>query len=245
MKPRTASRVLASNVHVFVDFDGTISLEDTTDVILERFADPAWREVEAEWVAGTIGSRECLARQIDLVRATPTDLDALVDDVKLDAGFPLFAAMCRAEAIPLTVVSDGVDRVVSAMLARAGVKAPVLANRLEWRGGDRWRLGFPHAREDCRSAAGNCKCAALAGETFALRILVGDGRSDFCAAESADIVLAKSRLLDHCRANAIPFAPFENFAEATGLLREWVGALRRRGVIAAHVEEQVHASPSS
>jgi 2-hydroxy-3-keto-5-methylthiopentenyl-1-phosphate phosphatase len=245
VKLRTASRVTASNVRVFVDFDGTISLEDTTDLILERFADPAWREVEAEWVAGRIGSRECLARQIDLIRASPAALDALVDDVKLDANFPLFAAMCRGEGIPFTVVSDGLDRVVSAMLVRAGVRAPILANRLEWRGGNRWRLGFPHAREDCRSAAGNCKCAALAGEAFALRILVGDGRSDFCAAESADMVLAKSRLVDHCRTNAIPFAPFEDFAEATGLLREWLAALRRRGVIAAHIEEQVHVSPSS
>lgn len=61
---------MPSGVRVFVDFDGTISLEDTTDVILERFADPEWRTVEAEWLAGRIGSRECLARQIDLVRAS-------------------------------------------------------------------------------------------------------------------------------------------------------------------------------
>jgi 2-hydroxy-3-keto-5-methylthiopentenyl-1-phosphate phosphatase len=49
---------MPSRVRVFVDFDGTISLEDTTDVILERFADPEWRKVEAEWLAGIIGSRE-------------------------------------------------------------------------------------------------------------------------------------------------------------------------------------------
>ena len=41
---------MPSGVRVFVDFDGTISLEDTTDVILERFADPEWRKVEAEWL---------------------------------------------------------------------------------------------------------------------------------------------------------------------------------------------------
>jgi 2-hydroxy-3-keto-5-methylthiopentenyl-1-phosphate phosphatase len=50
---------MPSGVRVFVDFDGTISLEDTTDVILERFADPEWRKVESEWLAGIIGSREC------------------------------------------------------------------------------------------------------------------------------------------------------------------------------------------
>ena len=29
---------------VLVDFDGTIALEDTTDLVLERFADPQWRK---------------------------------------------------------------------------------------------------------------------------------------------------------------------------------------------------------
>ena len=43
---------------VLVDFDGTIALEDTTDLMLERFANPLWRSVETEWVAGRIGSRE-------------------------------------------------------------------------------------------------------------------------------------------------------------------------------------------
>ena len=45
-------------------FDGTISLEDTTDVILERFTDPEWRKVEAEWLAGRIGSRKCLLPKV-------------------------------------------------------------------------------------------------------------------------------------------------------------------------------------
>ena len=72
---------MPSGVRVFVDFDGTISLEDTTDVILERFADPEWRTVEAEWLAARIGSRECLARQIDLVRASREDLQTVIDEV--------------------------------------------------------------------------------------------------------------------------------------------------------------------
>jgi 2-hydroxy-3-keto-5-methylthiopentenyl-1-phosphate phosphatase len=86
---------MPSRVRVFVDFDGTISLEDTTDVILERFAQPAWRQIEADWLAGAIGSRECLARQIDLVRASPRDLVGVVEDVPLDAHLAVLAALCR------------------------------------------------------------------------------------------------------------------------------------------------------
>ena len=236
---------MPSKVRIFVDFDGTVSLEDTTDVILERFADPDWRKIEAEWLAGHIGSRECLARQIDLVRASPGDLDTVVEDVPLDPHFPELVALCRAHGVPLTVVSDGLDRMITKMLARAGVDVPVLANHLEWRGNNRWRLAFPHLNGGCRSEAGNCKCAALTKEPGTLRILIGDGRSDFCAAESADLVVAKGALAEHCQRNDLSYIVFGNFAGATTLLADWIGSRARR-IAATHTTDgQTHASPTA
>ena len=81
------------NCHVFVDFDGTIAPVDTTDLLLERFADPKWLEIEEEWKSGRIGSRECLVRQIDLVRAAPEELDDFVSRIDIDPGF---GNLCRA-----------------------------------------------------------------------------------------------------------------------------------------------------
>jgi 2-hydroxy-3-keto-5-methylthiopentenyl-1-phosphate phosphatase len=52
--------------------------------------------------------------------------------------------------------------------------------------------------------------------------MVGDGRSDFCVAGRADLVLAKGSLLKHCRANALPHYGFETFDEATALLARWL-----------------------
>jgi 2,3-diketo-5-methylthio-1-phosphopentane phosphatase len=232
---------MPSGVRVFVDFDGTISLEDTTDVILERFADPEWRKVEAEWLAGLIGSRECLARQIDLVRASPAELDAVVEEVPLDPHFPELVALCRGHGVPLTVISDGLDRIVAKMLARAGLDVPVLANRLEWLGQDRWRLAFPHEVADCRSQAGNCKCRALAGGPDQVRILIGDGRSDFCAAESADLVVAKGALAEHCQATGLAYIVFGNFAGATTLIADWIGGLRRLDGMPRLTKGTIHA----
>jgi 2-hydroxy-3-keto-5-methylthiopentenyl-1-phosphate phosphatase len=227
-----------TSVRVFVDFDGTISVGDTTDLILERFADPSWQAVEADWVAGRIGSRECLARQIDLIRATPQVLDAFARNSAIDPHFTAFAALCAAHGLPLTVVSDGLDRVATTMLARAGVALPIVANHLEWLGADRWRLGFPHAREDCSAAAGHCKCATLAAEPASLHVLIGDGRSDFCAAASADLVIAKGALAIYCGNNRIPFEPFTDFAGAAAVLARWLAALGRR---ARPSEEAAHA----
>jgi 2,3-diketo-5-methylthio-1-phosphopentane phosphatase len=227
-----------ANVRVFVDFDGTISVGDTTDLILERFADPSWRTIEADWVAGRIGSRECLARQIDLIRAAPDALDAFARNSAIDPHFAAFAALCAAHGLPLAVVSDGLDRIATAMLARAGVELPIVANHLEWLGADRWRLGFPHAREDCQSTAGHCKCATLAAAPGSLRVLIGDGRSDFCAAATADLVIAKGALAIYCGNHRIPFEPFTDFAGATAVLARWLAALGRP---ARPSEEAAHA----
>jgi 2-hydroxy-3-keto-5-methylthiopentenyl-1-phosphate phosphatase len=232
-----------AGIRVFVDFDGTVSVGDTTDLILDRFADPAWRAIEAEWVAGRIGSRECLARQIDLIRASPADLDAFAREAAIDPHFAGFVALCGAYGLPVAVVSDGLDRIAATMLARAGLQIPVVANHLESLGGDRWRLGFPHARADCRATAGHCKCATIAAAPATLHVLIGDGRSDFCAAAGAHLVIAKDSLAEHCARSAIAFEPFTNFAAASLILARWIAALGRAA--APQPEEAVHASPSA
>ncbi|MEZ5852755.1 MAG: HAD-IB family phosphatase [Hyphomicrobiaceae bacterium] len=212
---------------VFIDFDGTIAPLDTTDLLLERFADPAWHDVEELWRSGAIGSRECLARQVDLVRATPAEMDAFVAGIEIDPGLPGFVALCRAHGMRATVVSDGLDRTVGSVLARYGIDVPFVANHLEWIGGDRWRLTFPHARGDCRALSGNCKCQFAEAATGSRRILVGDGRSDFCIAERVDMVLAKGSLVAHCRKSGLPHFAFAQFDEATSLLAAWLEAGRQ------------------
>lgn len=207
---------------VFVDFDGTIAPVDTTDLLLERFAAPAWRDIEDEWKAGRIGSRECMVRQIDLVRATPAEMDGFIRTVEIDQGFQPFVRLVRRLGHALVVVSDGLDRTIRTVLDRSDIDVPYFANHLQWRGGDRWRLAFPHARSDCSSLSGNCKCSFAEGRPRELNILVGDGRSDFCLAGRADLVLAKSSLLDHCRKSALPHIAFSNFGEATELLAAWL-----------------------
>ena len=208
---------------VLIDFDGTIALEDTTDLILERFADARWREVEAEWVAGRIGSRECLSRQIDLVRASVADLDRLADEVAIDPAFVDFVAAGREIGLPMVVGSDGFDHVIARVLARIGVKLPVFSNRLVPIDGNRWRAEFPHFIGDCRSQSGNCKCANFGG-TPAPYILIGDGRSDFCPASQALLVLAKKSLATHCKGSSIDHIRVEGFSDAMLALRAFCKA---------------------
>jgi 2-hydroxy-3-keto-5-methylthiopentenyl-1-phosphate phosphatase len=227
---------------VLVDFDGTVAPDDPTDRLLERFADPLWRVVETAWQSGQISSRECMQRQVELLRVTPEQLDAQIRNVRIDPGFPTFLAFCRRLGADVKIVSDGFDRVVGAALRNAQLSLPFFANRLEWQGGDRWRLAFPHAQHDCRVGSANCKCSH--GERLpGPRVVVGDGRSDFCMSARADFVIAKGTLAEYCRKRGRPHATFADFEDVTAHLAAWLATAGRAPAKAARAYSRAQQSP--
>jgi 2-hydroxy-3-keto-5-methylthiopentenyl-1-phosphate phosphatase len=214
---------------VYVDFDGTIAPDDPTDTLFDRFCDPSWRDLEREWQLGLRTARDCMARQVDAVRATPEAVDELIRGMAIDPDFPAFIALCRRWRLGVVVVSDGLDRVVRGVLRGAGLDLPFFANRLQWLGGDRWKLGFPHMRSDCAASLGNCKCGhRQQRRTGLLEVVVGDGKSDLCIAGRAQVVLAKGQLAAHCRKQSIPHRPIANFAEAAAVFGGWLADNARK-----------------
>jgi 2-hydroxy-3-keto-5-methylthiopentenyl-1-phosphate phosphatase len=57
---------------------------------------------------------------------------------------------------------------------------------------------------------------------------VGDGRSDFCVARGAQLVLAKGQLAAHCRLQNIPHRWIEDFSDATRVLAGWLAGNARK-----------------
>lgn len=209
---------------ILCDFDGTIVANDVTDHLLERFASKAWRDIERDWEQGLIGGRECMQGQIALIEAAPAVLDRAIAAMVVDPGFPGFVALAQSLDIPLTIVSDGLDRVIRDVLLRASLPdIETRSSRLEFHGG-RWRLDFPYADPSCLSMACTCKCA-VARRDPRRTLLIGDGRSDFCVADAADFVFAKHKLLSYCEATQIPHAAFEDFTQAQGLLTRLMARL--------------------
>ncbi len=197
------------------DFDGTITLVDTVNALLKEFAEPHWLEIEEAWCAGKMGSRECLAQQTKLLRIQPDKLDAYLDQVAFDPDVKGFFDDCLLQGLPVTVVSDGYDWAIRRVLSRIGVRGtPIVANRLVHTGDDRWAVLFPHSAQNCGS--GVCKCAAANAKTQMVHI--GDGRSDVCVSDLADIVFAKGHLLTSRTERGLDSIPFERFSEIRALL---------------------------
>jgi len=96
----------------------------------------------------------------------------------------------------------------------------VRAPRLVQRRGGGLAIRFPSAG-DALCRAGVCKCAFFGTfEPRPLRVLIGDGRSDFCGSRRADLVFACSKLAIHCAQNDIPFRPFTGFAHVRHFLED-------------------------
>jgi 2,3-diketo-5-methylthio-1-phosphopentane phosphatase len=216
-------------LEILCDFDGTVASVDTVDLLLERLADPAWRVLEARWVRGEIDSRACMGGQIALIGGGWAAIREALADVALDRTFAAFAGWCRRQGIRLRIVSGGIDRVIHHLLARDRIAVDaVWASHLVEHAAGRLALDFPRPLVGSRCGSGFCKCALFTrrfGATRPLRVLVGDGRSDFCCAHRADVVFARAELADYCRDNDLPARPFADFAEVQRGLAQLVRTL--------------------
>ena len=224
--------MLGPDAVVFLDFDGTITLRDATDAILEAFADSAWLHVEEAWLSGLIGSRECLAAQMALVSATREQVDRLLDDIGVDPGLAGLLDTCEALGVPVHIVSDGFDYCIERILGRADVNlltrltnSHIVSSSLR-PNGRRWLASFPHPPEPCAHGCATCKPRAMdcLKGVGAVTVFVGDGMSDRWAANSANIVFAKDKLAAACDKASIAYTPYRTLAAVAEGIDRLLGA---------------------
>jgi 2,3-diketo-5-methylthio-1-phosphopentane phosphatase len=215
---------------VFLDFDGTITRRDAVDAILEKFADPRWLAIEEDWKSGRIGSRECLSAQMQLVRATRDQIDALLDSIEVDDAFVRLLDTCSAHGVEVHIISDGFDYCINRILNRSSLNlhgrlknVRILSSHIE-RDKNHWKVDFPSFHQSCAHGCATCKPAVmrLLNQTNAPAIFVGDGLSDRYAVESADLVFAKDGLASYCAENSIEHTPYQNLGDVAAHLDRWL-----------------------
>ena len=205
---------------VVTDFDGTITRRDVAELLLQEFTGDAWLEIER--LHPTIGTRETLVREFDLVRATRAQLLAAADRLaEMDPAFPVFLGYCRENDIGVEIVSEGFDAYLEHLLRRWGLGVPFRTNRASFEDG-RVRLAFPYGDPTC-TLCGTCKM----GRVLQLRELgyrvayVGNGISDLCPALEADLVFAKDELARLCREHGREHVTFRDFRDVQRGVDAW------------------------
>ena len=208
---------------IVVDFDGTISVNDTIDAMLEKFSSPEWIEIEKTWLNGDIDAVTCMTKQISLVKADNISLESFFRSIQLDASFlPFYNYVTQFSKV--VIASDGLDHAIKVALRNAGwPEIPIYSNHLNFIP-DGIEISFPLRKLDCKGGNGMCKCAVANSLVKAVDepiVLIGDGKSDNCIAAMADIVFAKGSLISHCEKNQIKHHRFQTFADVLNIIKKW------------------------
>ncbi len=196
------------------DFDGTVTADDVQHVIFNHFAGDRWIPVNEAWRRGEVSTAERSRQQWNMVPASQQQVLDLVSPIPLAPFFADFVALCQQRGWGLHIASDGFDFYIRHILAAHGLRdIPFSANHLEFVDGH-VRLDFARPNPSC-CRLGNCKRLIVDEQRPAggRVIYVGDGLSDACGAEAADIVFAKGLLVGYCEQHGIAYHPFQDFGD--------------------------------
>ena len=197
---------------VFFDFDNTIAQFDVFDELVKRFSkDTRWIQIEEQWKQGKIGSKECLEGQLRGLGVTKKTLDSYLSRIRLDPYFKKLLALLRKKRIRVFVLSDNFDYILKRVLRHNGVtRLKVYSNIMRFTGGA-ISPRFPFRNKKCPTCA-HCKTKNLLANAGRNNIIIyiGDGRSDICPAQKADVIFAKDSLLRYCRQKKLAHIPFRN-----------------------------------
>lgn len=211
------------NIQVFSDFDGTITKEDTLNKFLQEYADENWLEIENDWIKGKIGSKECMEKQMKLfTNITNKTLQNFLDSIEIDETFVDFYKFLKSESIDFFVVSDGFDLFIDKIFNHYGLQdIKVFSNNLKFEN-NVFYTAFPYTNPNCERKSGVCKCNVLKNNRIVTNrvIYAGDGLSDYCVSQKADIVFAKGSLLEYCKTTKNNnFHPFKKFSEIENYIK--------------------------
>ena len=204
------------------DFDGTITEDDISFVLLDAFAKGDWRAINKLYSDGKITVGEFNERAFGLVRASKKAmLNYLKDKVKVRPGFQKLVELCQKKGIRLVIVSNGLDFYIKKALEDMGLR------NLEYHAAEtRFHANILKVRyigPDGSFVASGYKekyVNQYLNEGYHV-VYIGNGTSDLSPARGAHQIFATESLLKSCQSNGITCIPFTSFLEINQVLSSW------------------------
>lgn len=197
-----------------IDFDRTISNEDSTDVLLETHNPEFKKDLRKRYKAGKVTIRQFIKEGLSSLNITKDEyIKTLQEKVTIDESFKDFVK----SGLEFRIVSAGSRLNVQGSLLGYGIDLPdekIISNNLKFDGN---KITVENLFLDKEKIYGVDKKEAV--EKFKKQgyevIYVGDGPSDYRAMEVANFVLVRkgTRAVKFCSENGINFREFESFSE--------------------------------
>lgn len=196
------------------DFDGTITEEDISFMLLDTFADGNWRERLKDYEAGNISVGRFNTEAFAMLKADRASLIKLTRSrVRIRPGFSEFLTYCQRKGFRLVIVSNGLDFYIEEILRDIGAESiEVFAARTRFHPAG---LQVQYIGPDGRQLEDDFKGAYASSflEQGYRIIYVGNGTSDLPPARRCHHIFATGSLLAHCKRLNLNCTSFTDFNE--------------------------------
>ncbi len=208
---------------VLCDFDGTISARDVGHEVIKRFMDGDWLEIDEAYAAGKIGSMAAYQRIASLLKVSREEMEEYTSSISgMDPHFREFHRFCRDRGYEIKIVSDGLDFYIDFILKRYGFEdIEFHSNIIRFHENRSVTIEFPRYNKEC-AKCGTCKSLLLQQyrRHYDTIVYIGDGYSDVCPSQYADLVLGKDILYEKCLRKERACIYYRNFKDVREILEK-------------------------
>jgi 2-hydroxy-3-keto-5-methylthiopentenyl-1-phosphate phosphatase len=202
-----------SNIKTLIqcDFDGTLTEEDVSFLILDTFADGDWRSILEQYKSNQISVGHFNTLAFRMVKKDESALTRFVSkEAELRPGLKDLLNYCRKRNFRFTIVSNGMTFYIRTMLKNAGLNnIEIYAAQAEFNNhGIEARYIGPDGREILNGFK-EAYIKQFLSEGWRV-ITIGNGASDIPAAKLAHYTFATEPMLSLCRGMKFDCLPFEN-----------------------------------
>jgi len=191
------------------DFDGTITEEDVSFLILDEFADGDWRKLLDEYKDGRITVGNFNTRAFDMVKVDKETLQEFVKQkVRIREGLSELLDFCRSKSFRFVIVSNGLEFYIDTIFRDLGINdIEVFAAQAAFDpSGIKARYIGPDGSE-LQNDFKQAYTRRFQQDNYRI-FYIGNGASDVPSARLADHIFATDAMLVTCRQMNIECTPF-------------------------------------
>lgn len=198
----------------FSDFDGTITKVDTCNAMTQAFAGPGWEKSLIKWQNGELSTIDCSREIFANFPVTEKELVQFLLTIPVDETFHEFVHYVESRQESLYILSDGYDLNIRIILKKLGLSYLKAYSNCLIRAKEGWDISSPFYDNKC-GKCGTCKRNLIQSlkKAQVQIIYIGDGYSDTCACQEADLIFAKDYLLEFCQKKELNVHPFKTFRD--------------------------------
>jgi 2-hydroxy-3-keto-5-methylthiopentenyl-1-phosphate phosphatase len=214
---------MKKKIAVQIDFDGTVTEEDVSFLLLDKYVGNEWRIFLDEYSAGDITVGTFNKKVFGMMKAdkkTLTDFVLTSSHVKIRAGFKELVEFCREQGYKPVIISNGLTFYIETLLKTLNIKGLEVHAAENTFNNDSVAVKYlgPDGKEvDAGFKEIYTKDLRKQGYNI---IYIGNGTSDIYPARLAQQVFATEDLLKACEKEKLDCHPFQDFFDVIEELKD-------------------------